>query len=259
MSLVSGRLFQLGTMIMFFVVVIFSLWRSRTKLPQVKTMPPLVAFKEAVGRSAELNRPVVFTPGWGGGNTQAIGADLLAGAVLLSDVAHQTATAGSKLIVMAGNPNTIPILEGAVREGYTLAGHLEEYSPDIVQFSTPELYSYSAWVAGAMRRHNAGANFMLGQHWMESLIFAEAGLEIGAFQVASSAMASQVPYFLATCDYVFIGPEIYAASAVVSQDRTQLGSLLGQDIITMAILALSIIGIMLITAKITWLTNIMRM
>ena len=258
MSLVPGRLFQLGTMILFFVVVIVTLWRSKTKLPNVKTMPPLVAFKEAVGRAAELNRPVIFTPGWGGGNTTSIGADLLAGTVLLTEVAMQTARAGSPLYVLAGNPNTIPILESAVRTGYTIAGHLDEYSPDIVQFSTPELYSYSAWVAGAMRRYNAGANFMLGQHWMESLIFAEAGLEIGAFQVASSAMASQVPYFLATCDYVFIGPEIYAASAVVSQDQTQLGSLLAADIITLAILALSIIGVLLITANITWLNDIMK-
>ncbi len=104
----------------------------------------------------------------------------------------------------------------------------------------------------------APATFMLGQHWMESLIFSEAGLEIGAFQVASSAMASQVPYFLATCDYVFIGPEIYAASALVSQDKTQLGSLLAADILTIAILVLSIIGVILITGKITWLNDIMR-
>lgn len=258
MALVPGKLFQLGTMIMFFIVILVSLWRSKTNLPKVKIMPPLEAFKEAVGRAAELNRPVIFTPGWGGGNTQSIDADLLAGSVLLTEVVNQTARAGSDLHVLVGNPNTIPILEGAVKTGYIMAGHLDEYSPDIVQFSTPELYSYSAWVAGEMRRLNCGANFMLGQHWMESLIFAEAGLEIGAFQVASSAMASQVPYFLATCDYVFIGPEIYAASAVVSQDKTQLGSLLGQDVLTIIILALSIVGVVLATAGVTWLTNLMK-
>jgi len=99
---------------------------------------------------------------------------------------------------------------------------------------------------------------MLGQHWMESLIFAEAGLEIGAFQVASSAMASQVPYFIATCDYVFIGPEIYAASAIVSKDKVQLGSLLGQDILTIILLITSIIGVALATAAIPWLKDLMK-
>ncbi len=42
-------------------------------------------------------------------------------------------------------------------------------------------------------------------------------------------MPSQLPFFVAACDYTLIGEELFAASAYLSGDPQQLGSLKGQD------------------------------
>jgi len=42
-------------------------------------------------------------------------------------------------------------------------------------------------------------------------------------------MPSQLPFFVASCDYTLIGEEFFAASAYLSGDPLQIGSLKGQD------------------------------
>ena len=88
---------------------------------------------------------------------------------------------------------------------------------------------------------------MIGAHYMESLILASAGLDVGAMQIAGTTGSSQAPYFIATCDYVFIGPEMYAASAMISGDPGELGTLRGQDLISLLIVLLALLGSITVT------------
>ena len=59
---------------------------------------------------------------------------------------------------------------------------------------------------------------------------AETGNYIGAIQIAGTAMPSQLPFFVAACDYTLIGEELFAASAYLSKDQRMIASLRGQDI-----------------------------
>ena len=43
-------------------------------------------------------------------------------------------------------------------------------------------------------------------------------------------MPAQLPFFVAACDYTLIGEEFFAASAYLSGEQHQLGSLKGQDV-----------------------------
>ena len=47
---------------------------------------------------------------------------------------------------------------------------------------------------------------------------------------------------MVTCDYTIIGDEYYAATAYLSREPTQLGSLIGQDLGKMLMLTLILIG-----------------
>ena len=60
--------------------------------------------------------------------------------------------------------------------------------------------------------------------------FAETGNATGAIQIAGTAQANQLPFFVAACDYTLIGEELFAASAYLSGDPLQVGSLRGQDV-----------------------------
>ena len=90
----------------------------------------------------------------------------------------------------------------------------------------------------------------MGTFYAESLILSETGNSIGAIQIAGTAMPSQLPFFVAACDYTLIGEELFAASAYLSREPKLLGSLKGQDIAKAVILIALIIGIILETLNI---------
>ena len=65
---------------------------------------------------------------------------------------------------------------------------------------------------------------------------------VGAIQVAGTPFTTQIPFFLAACDYTIIGDEYYAASAYLSREPTLLGSLVGQDYGKLMLIGLIVVG-----------------
>ena len=61
--------------------------------------------------------------------------------------------------------------------------------------------------------------------------------------MAGSTSSTQTPFFIASCDFVLIVDEFYAASAYLTREPVLVGSLLGQDFAKMAMTLLMIIGI----------------
>ena len=84
----------------------------------------------------------------------------------------------------------------------------------------------------------------MGCFFAESLIFAETGNAIGAIQIAGTAESSQLPFFVAACDYTLIGEEFFAASAYLSGEPAQLGTLRGQDVGKFAVVVLIAWGVL---------------
>lgn len=60
-------------------------------------------------------------------------------------------------------------------------------------------------------------------------------------------MPAQLPFFVAACDYTLIGEEFFAASAYLSGEPEQLGSLKGQDVGKVMVAALLIVGVAMAT------------
>jgi len=58
---------------------------------------------------------------------------------------------------------------------------------------------------------------------------AETGNLAGSIQIAGTDEVTQIPFFVATCDYTLIGEELYASSAYLSQEPPLLGTLKAQD------------------------------
>jgi hypothetical protein len=116
-----------------------------------------------------------------------------------------------------------------VEAAYLAAGAPDSYQPDRIHYLTDEQFAFVAGVTGYMVREEPAACIYMGGFYAESLILAETGNYIGAIQVAGTAMPSQLPFFVASCDYTLIGEEFFAASAYLSGDPLQIGSLKGQD------------------------------
>ena len=204
----------------------------------IRRIPGLSAIEEAVGRATEMGRPMYFSPGLG-----SIDITTLQALSILTHVVRLAATQATRVIVGTADSTLLPVAEESVREAYTSVGRQEMYRPEDVRFVSGDQFAYALGSVGIMSREKAASNFYFGQFFAEALILTENGRALGALQVAGTPDPTQIPFFIATCDYVVIGDEYYAASAYLTREPTLTGSLVGQDIVKAALAALMVLGI----------------
>jgi len=209
----------------------------------IRRIAGLEAVDEAVGRATEMGRPILFIPGIQDmDNVQTV-----AGMTILGEIAKMTARYETKLEVPVSRSIVMSTGRETVRQAYLEAGRPDLYNDDMVHYITDEQFGYVAAVDGIMVRERPAACFYLGAFFAESLILAETGSSIGAIQVAGTAMPTQIPFFVAACDYTLIGEELFAASAYLSKDRKMLGSIKGQDAGKAVAMVFIVVGVILVT------------
>lgn len=199
---------------------------SRGKVFAIRKIAGLDAVEEAVGRATEMGRPILFVPG-----TQDLdNVQTVAGVTILGSISQMTAQYETRLDVPVSKSLVLSTARETVKESYTAAGRPDLYNDDVVHYVTDEQFGFVAAIDGIMVREQPSACFYFGAFFAESLILAETGNSIGAIQIAGTAQPTQLPFFVAACDYTLIGEELFAASAYLSKNPSLLGSLRGQDI-----------------------------
>ncbi|HUT74798.1 MAG TPA: DUF6754 domain-containing protein [Armatimonadota bacterium] len=191
----------------------------------IRRIPGLSAIDEAVGRATEMGRPMLFSTG-----LSSIDINTLQALVIAQHVARLAARYGNRLIVPVVDPVVFAIAEQLVREAYAVEGKPDAFRSEDVRFLSDQQFAYAAGVMGLINREKVASTFFFGYFYAESLLLSETGQEVGAIQIAGTPATTQVPFFLASCDYTIIGDEYYAASAYLTREPTLLGSLVGQDI-----------------------------
>jgi len=206
------------------IVIFISLAKSGRKM-FIRKIAGLEAVDEAIGRATEMGRPILFIPGIQDmDNVQTI-----AGLTILAHVAKIAAEYETPLNVPVSRSLVMTTARETLREAFLAAGRPDAYNDEMVHYLTDEQFGYVAAVNGIMVREKPATCFYMGAFYAESLIMAETGHEIGAIQIAGTAQPAQLPFFVAACDYTLIGEELFAASAYLSNEPKQLGSLKGQD------------------------------
>jgi hypothetical protein len=196
------------------------------------------AIEEAVGRSTEMGRPVLYVTGIEDiSNIQTI-ASLL----ILSDVAKMTAEYDTEIKVANYFPMTMTVAEEIVRQSYANAGRPDAHRPENVMFISSEQFAFAAGVNGMMLRDRPATNIFLGRFFAESLILAETGFVTGAIQIAGTAEVTQLPFFVAACDYTLIGEELYAVSAYMTRQPRLVAMLKSADVLKAATIAIIALG-----------------
>jgi len=207
----------------------------------IRKINGLEAIDEAVGRATEMGRPVLFVPGI----SDISDMQTLAALTILGNLAEKVAEYNSKLIVPCRNALVLTAAREIVKGAYLKAGQPDAYNEDDIFYLTDDQFGYVAGVDGIIIREKPATNFLLGGFWAESLILAETGFAHGAIQISGTAQPAQIPFFVAACDYTLIGEELFAASAYLSKDPQQLGSLKGQDFGKIVVIAIILIGVVL--------------
>lgn len=226
------------------IIIIFVLRAQHGKTFFIRRIPGLTAIDEAVGRAAEMGRPLLASIGLGGLNAST-GVITLQALAIVSFVAETAAKFGNRLLLPMVDPSLIPIAEESLREAYAKGGRPEAFHAENVLFLSDQQFAYAAGVAGMINREKVSSIFLFGSFYAESLIIAENGNRIGAVQVAGTPSTTQIPFFIAACDYVIIGDEYYAATAYLTRQPTLVGAIVGQDIVKTIVLACILIGAVL--------------
>jgi hypothetical protein len=219
-------------------LVFFAISHAKRNEIFLRRIPGLDAVDEAIGRSTELGKPILYLTG----AHDMSDPSTIAAAVILGRVATRTAAYETELMVPHRDPITMAVCQEITKQAYLEAGKPDLFKEDSNFFITSDQFSYTAAVDGIMLRKKPAANFFMGAYFAESLLLTETGASTGAIQIAGTDSDHQLPFFVTTCDYTLIGEELYAASAYLSKEPIQIGTLRGQDIGKAVILSVIVIG-----------------
>ena len=228
----------------FGALVFYTISHAKRNEIFLRRIPGLDAVDEAIGRSTELGKPILYLTG----AHDMSDPSTIAAAVILGRVAKRTAAYETELMVPHRDPITMAVCQEITKQAYLEAGKPDLFKEDANFFITADQFSYTAAVDGIMLRKKPAANFFMGSYFAESLLLTETGASTGAIQIAGTDSDHQLPFFVTTCDYTLIGEELYAASAYLSKEPIQIGTLRGQDIGKAVILSVILIGTLLATA-----------
>jgi hypothetical protein len=230
------------SLIIAFVLINVVRARGGTKF-FVRRLAALDAMDEAIGRATEMGRPVLYVPGI----EEVEDIQTIASMLILGRLARKTAELEVPLRVPTRTPFVMAVADEVVRAGYMAAGRPDAYREDDVRFISSEQFAYCAGVNGMILRDRPAANFYLGRFFAESLIFAETGFAAGSIQIAGTAEVTQLPFFIAACDYTLIGEEFFAAGAYLSQDEMLLSTLKAADWTKVLLVTLLLMGSVLMS------------
>jgi hypothetical protein len=209
----------------------------------IRKIAGLEAVDDAVGRATEMGRKIFYIPGI----MDMDSMQTIAGVTILGRVAKLAAEYEAKLEVPVSRSLVMVTCRETVKEAYLNAGRPDAYNDNMVYYLTDDQFGYAAALDGLFLRDRPAAVFLQGQFYAESLILAETANSVGAIQIAGTAMPSQLPFFVAACDYTLIGEELFAASAYLSKDPKLLGSLKGQDVGKFIFLLVILVGVFFLT------------
>ena|SRR5437867_2827584 len=209
-----------------FAAIIFFIERGRTgRRSFIRRIAGLDALEEAIGRATEMGKPILFSPGV----HDMDDVQTIAAITILAHVARKAAAYETNLLVPNRHSLVMTTGRETVKESYLAAGRPDSYREDDIFYISDEHFGYVAGVTAMIVRERPATCLYLGASGAESILFAETGNSIGAIQIGGTAEPAQLPFFVAACDYTLIGEELFAASAYLSGEPHQIGSLKGHD------------------------------
>jgi hypothetical protein len=257
MEIISGRYSGLALFILITAIIIIRIQMAKGgKLPKLRELAPIKAIEEGVGRAVEMGRPVLFAESiphyrmYGGR-----GAAAIASLSILDRTARLAAKYGAELITAGGRTETYPIIQNITKTAYQAEG--KAYNPDNNLFIPEE--AYTVGMVGTIEGRRPATCVYSGVLVHESVIFGGSGAKVGAFQIAAGTAMNNIPFLIATCDYVLIGEELYTAAASISEEPVQMGSVAGQDMVKYVMLAILAAGVIMMSAGSTIVKDLLKL
>lgn len=197
----------------------------------IRRIPGVDAIEEAVGRATEMGRPILYVPGI----DEIQNIQTIASLLILGRVSEIVARYDTEIRVPCCIPLVAAVGEEMVKQGFYNAGRPDSHKPQNIQWISSEQFAFCAGTNGIMLREKPATNIFLGRFFAESLILAETGYVNRAIQIAGTGEITQLPFFIAACDYTLIGEELFAVSAYMTHEPRLLGTLKAADYVKLTV------------------------
>jgi len=209
----------------------------------IRRIPGLQAIDEAVGRAAEMGTPILFHPGIESFKE----IQTLAALGILQYVAKQAARLNVPVFITTPQPVMVPTCENILKTVFDAEGN-----PDLIHACSVRLVSTANDLAAlgtvaVINDHKIASACYFGSYDYTSLLYTEGGQMAGVMQIAGTADYYQIPFFIASCDYVVMVDELFASSAYLSRDPAMLGGVVAQDYGKLVLVILLVAGVVAVT------------
>lgn len=252
---IPGRISQFIIFLVLCFFMLSALWLSKRKpIFRLRKIAPLDAIEEVVGRCAEMGRPLLMVPG-----IEGITAQTLAGLTVVNYATTLAARYDVEPIMLVAVQDVYPLALENVRLAFQAEGKADKFRPEMVRFVYSQ-FPMATTAMGIINRQRVAGTVMVGGFYAETLMILENAYRAGAVQVGGTANYHNIPFFVAVCDYALIGEEIFAASAYLSKDPEQIGTIVGEDFGRLFLAVLAFIGAILATLGATygkWFTDLL--
>ncbi len=245
---------MLGLLLLFLLLFIYNLWRqgrirrSQGAAASIRPIPAYDAAQQGFATAAETGRAVHVSPGTGDLSSGGVNAaSTLAGMSVVEAVARVSAITGAPVQATANAAVAFALTENALRRGYRRAGWTIESENSQARFLThDDPLAYVAAASEVVSQNKVSQAVLVGHFGPEVLFLMEAQRRSGAQQITGSSNPQAVAVMSLTADHTIIGEEIFASGAYLERRTSHIASLLSQDGLRWAVLALIIIGFILV-------------
>jgi hypothetical protein len=242
----QGRVLDLLLFIILAIIMYYYIRKVERgdKLPSIRMLPPYEAIKEGVGRAIETGKMVFFESGFASLTRGPYVPMTLAGMNVLRYVSRLCARIGAKFQFGATATEILPLAEGIIQEAYTIEGKADEFNEDMVRYFG-QGFAGNMSEASYMVEQGCASLIMVGAFSTSCLVLLGASKRSGAITIGGTARWIMMYAFGIAANYIFILEDIYAASALASNDPLIITTLAGEDILKIGIIAATVICIIL--------------
>jgi hypothetical protein len=182
----------------------------------------------------------------------------LAGLTIFGEISQRSAEIGTEAIASASDTAVITATEAIVRSAYTAAGKPDLYSPGkYVRWFGADQFSYAVGSAGQILATKPAVVIYAGYFLFDVIVSGDTGSRVGAVQIGGTLGSLEMISMM--CDHIFIGEEIYAASAAITRDNMSIATIAGQDWVKILAILLMSLGVIVTMAGSNAILNIMKM
>ena len=226
------------------VLLLFLLTRSvrAGRLTVLRPLPSYDGLAGQVGRAIETGRQLHLTLGQaslvGSANPTSVSAT-----AVLDHLAKDGCANGTPPLVTVGDGTLLPLAQGSLQHALSQAGRPGDFDLSLTQFVAHDTdpFAYGAGVAALLQQQHVASNIMVGRFGPEIAIIAEAANRQNIEQVIGTDDPTALAVATAVTGNVLIGEELFATSAYLEGNASQLASLQLQDILRW-IIVLFILG-----------------